>query len=466
MFSDRLLSTHFSLNSNIATAVSTAQQQRSASGMDRDGGDCYQLPLDIEGNEYSCKVFENQRYLWLYGWGIDFYPHDPAPFTYATPSTPCYNQCVTLENLNAIICPSGWKWDPLSDWTIDLQYTNTNPSGWSYSTSFERMEMKFQNQMSSSIPTPRHVTRRRLWKRKMVRLDDRTSQLEDRYVLTAEELGSGSYAVVKLGYSKDQKKTKYAIKCVQFQHLQDLQQQSEIQQDLQNEIAILRSLDHPHIIKLYDVFYHLPAAIYLVLEYVSGGELFDRIIAKTTYTEEEARNATKILISTISYLHSHHIVHRDLKPENILMMHPDDDSAITITDFGFAINCHGRNQLSDFCGSANYIAPEILNGELYGPAVDLWSIGVIVYILLSGYIPFSGDTQEDQFAAIKSGLYYFPDEAWGNISDIGKSFVTKLLDLNPTNRMSAMDALNHPWVSQSLSSPLPPSWLSSLAVDD
>jgi tRNA A-37 threonylcarbamoyl transferase component Bud32 len=427
-------------------------------------GDCFQLPLHTEGNEYLCEVYENQRYLWLYGWGIDFYPNDPAPFTYGTSqfsgsgSSPLYNQCVTLENLNAIICPSGWKWDPISDWALDLEYTNTNTSGWSYSTSFDRMEIKFQNQISSSIPTPRHVTRRRLWKRKMIRSDVQTKigKLEDRYVLTAEELGSGSYAVVKLGYSKDKKKTKYAIKCVQLQNFKDAQERTEIQNDLQNEITILKSLDHPHVIKLYDVFYHLPTTIYLVLEYVSGGELFDRIIAKTTYTEEEARDATKILVSTISYLHSHHIVHRDLKPENILMLHPDDDSAITITDFGFAINCHGENQLSDYCGSPNYIAPEILRGECYGPAVDLWSIGVIVYILLSGCIPFSGDTQEDQFAAIQRGYYEFPDDGWANISEIGKSFVSRLLTVDPFNRMSATDALNDPWVGPPSSLSLPP----------
>jgi calcium/calmodulin-dependent protein kinase I len=418
--------------------------------------DSYHLPDDIDASvtEHTCRIYENQRYLWLTGWGIDFYPDDPPPFTYAHSHN---NECATFDNLQALSCPIGWKW--LTSWEIDTQYTNTNTQGWSYSTTFMRLELKLQNQISSSLPTPRHVTRRRLWKRILKRdQKEQTSiqKLENKYRLTTEELGSGSYAVVRLGYSLETN-VKYAIKCVNLlsSTLTDTTSTSGIsalEQDLQNEIRILQSLDHPHITKLYDVYHdyhpHPPVRnmMYLVLEYITGGELFDRIISKTCYTEEEARDTTHILITTIAYLHSQNIVHRDLKPENLLMLNPNDDSAITITDFGFAIDCHGQAELSDFCGSPAYIAPEILKGELYGYGVDLWAIGVIVYILLSGVMPFGGETEEEQFDAIKRGDMEYPPETWGTISKEAKSFVSSLLTVDPSKRSDAESALSHPWV--------------------
>jgi hypothetical protein len=437
--------------------------------------DCYRLPENTDDSvrEHTCTIYENQRYLWLTGWGIDFYPGDPPPFTYAQSHTNKSDECATFENLQALSCPDGWKW--MNNWEYDTQYTNTNTQGWCYSTTFPRLEMKLQNQISSSLPTPRHVTRRRLWKRIMARVTENTSggegKLESKYRLTTEELGSGAYAVVRLGYNL-QTNVKYAIKCVNLQSPDT--SPGTLEQDLQNEISILRSLDHPHITKLYDVYHdHRPPQtnmMYLVLEYITGGELFDRILTKSCYTEEEARDTTRILITAIAYLHSQNIVHRDLKPENLLMLNPNDDSAITITDFGFAIDCHGRDELSDFCGSPSYIAPEILRGELYGRAVDLWSIGVIVYILLSGQMPFGGETEEEQFSQIKRGEYEYPHEAWGTISEGAKSFVSSLLKVDPSDRSDAESALNHPWVclhtplslSLCLSLPVSVSYLTSL----
>lgn len=250
--------------------------------------------------------------------------------------------------------------------------------------------------------------------------------------------------MVKLAYSKAEG-TKFALKCVDTRD-PDPARAKELEEDTLNEVSILKGLNHPHIVKLYDV-YRIPSMIYLVLEYVSGGELFDRIIDKQVYTEEEARDATRILISAISYLHSQNIVHRDLKPENILLLDKSDDSLITITDFGFAKYCgEYEENLNEFCGTPLYIAPEILRRDYYGQLVDMWSIGVIVYILLSGTPPFYDENENKQFDMIMKGEYEFPDDAWGNISSNAKNFVRSLLQVDPINRSNAQKALNHPWV--------------------
>ena len=215
---------------------------------------------------------------------------------------------------------------------------------------------------------------------------------------------------------------------------------------LKVEIAILRELDHHHIIHLYDVFDESQFC-YLVTECMLGGELFDRIVAKTFYNEREARDVCKILFHTISYVHSFNIAHRDLKPENLLLLSASNDSEIKIADFGFAKRCPKPKCLSTQCGTPGYVAPEILEGTKYGTKSDMWSLGVIMYILLGGYPPFTEKTQRDLFRKIRRGDYEFNADYWGEVSQEAKDLISSMLTVDPDKRISAQEALLNPWIT-------------------
>jgi len=209
-------------------------------------------------------------------------------------------------------------------------------------------------------------------------------KFSDKYVL-GETLGSGAFATVKLG-TKIEDESKYAVKIVSKSKLSRNDERS-----LRDEISILQELHsfpspNPHIIKLLSV-YNEPSFYYLVTELVEGGGLFQRIVSKKSYSEKETRDISRILIGAIGYCHNHNFAHRDLKPENLLLMSQDNDSDIKIADFGFAKRVTSDACLSTKCGTPYYVAPEILGGQLYGTKVDMWSLGVIIYILLAGYPP-------------------------------------------------------------------------------
>jgi calcium/calmodulin-dependent protein kinase I len=180
---------------------------------------------------------------------------------------------------------------------------------------------------------------------------------------------------------------------------------------------------------------------------VSGGELFDRIVEKTFYTEKEARDLVKILLSAIKYCHDKDVVHRDLKPENLLLMSADDDASIKLADFGFAKTVTKDDAgLVTTCGTPGYVAPEILEGTAYGKPVDIWSIGVITYILLAGYPPFHDDSQPILFRKIRKGKYQYDSPYWDNVSDDAKDFISRMLVVDPKNRAAASDLLEHRWI--------------------
>ena len=189
-----------------------------------------------------------------------------------------------------------------------------------------------------------------------------------------------------------------------------------------------------------------PENYYLVMEVMSGGELFDRIVQKSFYSEKEARDLVKILLDAICYMHERNIVHRDLKPENLLLQNKDNDSDIRLADFGFAKRVKGNLSLSTQCGTPGYVAPEILKGDKYGLAVDMWSIGVITYILLGGYPPFHDENQTQLYKKIKSGDFVFHPEYWDVVSKEAKDLITRMLTVDHEKRMTAKDALNHPWI--------------------
>lgn len=207
-------------------------------------------------------------------------------------------------------------------------------------------------------------------------------------------------------------------------------------------------MKHNHIINLYDVFDE-PSYYYLVTELMLGGELFDRIVTKTFYTEKEARDVCKILFDALGYCHSHAIAHRDLKPENLLLMSRNDDKNIKIADFGFAKKVSSSKCLLTQCGTPGYVAPEILHGVPYGVKADMWSLGVIAYILLGGYPPFIEQNQRELFKKIKRGQYEFHVEYWGQISKEAKDLIAGLLTVDPDRRMSAEKALENAWITGS-----------------
>jgi serine/threonine protein kinase len=184
----------------------------------------------------------------------------------------------------------------------------------------------------------------------------------------------------------------------------------EDEKDLRTEVSILKQLQHPNIVRLID-FFEEPLTYIIVMEYVVGGELFDRIVKKAFYNEKEARDCVAVLFNAVKFLHDRNIVHRDLKPENLLLKSLDDDADLKLADFGFATEVHG-NKLTQQCGTPGYVAPEIISRKPYGLGVDMWSLGVICYILLGGYPPFHHDNQRELFKLIQSGKFEFHADFW------------------------------------------------------
>lgn len=174
--------------------------------------------------------------------------------------------------------------------------------------------------------------------------------------------------------------------------------------------------------------------------------MFDRIVSKTHYTEKEARDLIKLFLETMAYMHEAGIVHRDLKPENLLLTSTDNDADIKVCDFGFAKRVADLSPDETACGTPGYVAPEILRGDSYGCEVDIWSMGVICYVLLSGYPPFYDDDQRKLFKKIKDGRYYFHDEYWSSISKDAMDLIRKMLCVNQKERWSARQLLRHRWM--------------------
>mmetsp|Transcript_49152 Transcript_49152/g.119111 ORF Transcript_49152/g.119111 Transcript_49152/m.119111 type:complete len:232 (-) Transcript_49152:2429-3124(-) len=177
-----------------------------------------------------------------------------------------------------------------------------------------------------------------------------------------------------------------------------------------------------------------------------GGELFDRIVQKSYYNEKEARDVCLILFDAMHYCHEHQVAHRDLKPENLLLTSESDDSDIKIADFGFAKKVTKPKSLTTQCGTPGYVAPEILEGKAYDTQSDMWSLGVIVYILLGGYPPFIEQNQRELFRKIRKGQYEFHEEYWGQVSDDAKALIKQLLTVDPDKRYDSTKALGNKWI--------------------
>lgn len=264
------------------------------------------------------------------------------------------------------------------------------------------------------------------------------------------KLGEGAFSVVKLGHAKKEKfrpvsdVPDYAIKIIEKDGLTE-----EDKVGLEQEISILLEISHPNIINLYEHF-NEDDKIYMVTELIMGDELFNRIVKKSRYSELEARDVVKTLLSTMNYLHGKGIVHRDLKPENILLKNAENDLEFKIADFGFAKHSAAGSDvnfsLETQCGTPGYIAPEILSNKKYGPPADVWSIGVIVYILLGGYPPFYHAKQNELFKLIKKGKYQFHAKYWNHISHDAKELIRQMLTVDPTARLTCEQLLHSDWM--------------------
>lgn len=268
---------------------------------------------------------------------------------------------------------------------------------------------------------------------------DANSDFGRKYKLDEKELGTGAFSTVVLATSKAEGAQKVAVKCIR--KTPDLKKEDV--DSLHEEVAVLRSVEHPNIVKLHD-FFEEKKMYYMVIELMEGGELFERIVKKTFYNEMDARGLVRILLDALAYLHGRGIVHRDLKPENLLLKSPFNDFDIKLADFGFAKKVEGKS-LDTQCGTPGYVAPEILKGKKYGTAVDMWSCGVIIYILLGGYPPFHDDNHAILYRKIKAADYAFDPQYWDQVSDDAKDLIRKMLVVDPDKRLTASQALRHPW---------------------
>jgi len=207
----------------------------------------------------------------------------------------------------------------------------------------------------------------------------------------------------------------------------------------------MKRLSHPNIVQLYDV-YDSAEYLSIVLELVTGGELFDHIVSRGHFSETDASKLIKQLLEALSYLHDNGIAHRDLKPENLLIGGENKD-LLKVTDFGLSNEFDDSKKLTTRCGTPYYVAPEVVLGQQYDSAVDMWATGVITYITLCGYPPFYGKSDNVVFERILSCKFTFPPKEWDKISSTAKDFISNLLVVNAADRLSASEALNHPWIS-------------------
>eukprot|EP01138_Halocafeteria_seosinensis_P010784 gb/GECG01011014.1/.p1 GENE.gb/GECG01011014.1/~~gb/GECG01011014.1/.p1 ORF type:complete len:1451 (+),score=219.92 gb/GECG01011014.1/:1-4353(+) len=255
-----------------------------------------------------------------------------------------------------------------------------------------------------------------------------------------EEIGRGRFSQVISAKRKSDGKM-FAVKKINKVDLEE--DEKEL---LRTEIAILKLVNHPHIIRLENV-YETSSLLYIVMEFLQGGELFDRIVGRSRFKEDEARELVKPLVDAMAYLHSLGIAHRDLKPENVLTGETLHD--LKIADFGLSKIIHPTEKMNKPCGTLSYVAPEVLTGKGYGKQADMWSIGVILYLVVRGKLPFEGRDKEEIAAKTVRENLDFNNPIWKQWSKEGLEFVRRLLERDPEKRLSAREALRHPWLRNS-----------------
>nr|3HX4_A Chain A, Calmodulin-domain protein kinase 1 [Toxoplasma gondii] len=265
-----------------------------------------------------------------------------------------------------------------------------------------------------------------------------TAIFSDRYK-GQRVLGKGSFGEVILCKDKITGQ-ECAVKVISKRQVK----QKTDKESLLREVQLLKQLDHPNIMKLYE-FFEDKGYFYLVGEVYTGGELFDEIISRKRFSEVDAARIIRQVLSGITYMHKNKIVHRDLKPENLLLESKSKDANIRIIDFGLSTHFEASKKMKDKIGTAYYIAPEVLHGT-YDEKCDVWSTGVILYILLSGCPPFNGANEYDILKKVEKGKYTFELPQWKKVSESAKDLIRKMLTYVPSMRISARDALDHEWI--------------------
>ena len=270
-----------------------------------------------------------------------------------------------------------------------------------------------------------------------------SSNIFSHYYIFPTVLGEGRYGSVRECMHLNTKQY-YAVKSIKKSKIHIAH--------LQRELYLLSKINHKNIMRLVDVFEDAEF-VHIITEIYYGGELFDKIIQRTTdvgcFDEVEAANIIKSLLEAVSYLHWKGIVHRDIKPENILFVNDyDDDLSIKLIDFGLSRRHQkGDAYMHEFLGTPYYMAPELVKGK-YDQSCDIWSVGIVAYILLCGYPPFNGETDLDIFETIKQADFNFPSRAWKHVSPEAKDFIKCLLRKDPRKRFTAEEALKHPWIRE------------------
>ena len=257
-----------------------------------------------------------------------------------------------------------------------------------------------------------------------------------------EELGKGKFSVVNRCTLR-RSKLSYAVKMVKTTQLNNKDNKF-----VKQEIDILRQLNHKNIVRLHEVYLDL-SQTFLVLDFLSGGELFDDIIDRSHYTETDASICIQQVLEAVSHCHDSGIVHRDLKPENLLLASKSKNALIKLADFGIAVQLKGANKAwFGFAGTPGYLSPEVIQREDYGRGIDIWACGVILYILLCGYPPFSNEDQRDLFRSITECRYEFHPQEWDTVTPKAKELIENMLHINQNKRPSAEKLLTHPWIRE------------------
>ncbi|XP_078659688.1 calcium/calmodulin-dependent protein kinase type II delta chain-like isoform X17 [Branchiostoma floridae x Branchiostoma belcheri] len=268
-----------------------------------------------------------------------------------------------------------------------------------------------------------------------------TTKFSDNYDLK-EELGKGAFSIVRRCVQKATS-AEFAAKIINTKKLS-----ARDHQKLEREARICRLLKHANIVRLHDSIpeegFH-----YLVFDLVTGGELFEDIVAREYYSEADASHCIQQILEAVLHCHQNDIVHRDLKPENLLLASKQKGAAVKLADFGLAIEVNGDQQAwYGFAGTPGYLSPEVLRKDPYGKPVDMWACGVILYILLVGYPPFWDEDQHKLYSQIKAGAYDYPSPEWDTVTPEAKNLINSMLNLNPAKRITAEQALRHPWICQ------------------
>ncbi|KAK3148496.1 hypothetical protein QOZ80_3BG0295760 [Eleusine coracana subsp. coracana] len=290
-------------------------------------------------------------------------------------------------------------------------------------------------------PTAAGILRRGLDPNSISVLERKTADLRDHYII-GRRLGQGQFGTTYL-CTEISTGCEYACKTIpkrKFITTEDVE-------DVRREIRIMHHLSgHKNVVAIKDV-YEDSQAIHIVMELCAGGELFDRIQEKGHYSEQKAAELIRIIVSIVAMCHSLGVMHRDLKPENFLLLDKDDDLSIKAIDFGLSVFFKPGQVFTELVGSPYYVAPEVLH-KRYGPEADVWSAGVILYVLLSGVPPFWAETQQGIFDAVLKGHIDFESEPWPKISESAKNLIRKMLCPSPKERLKAHEVLRHPWICE------------------